>query len=264
MKKTLFVLFCVTFFLSCQNDETSKDVNASKDMRMSEFLFVDALRTALYYVPEYVATGKAADQLAELSADPVLSNNTYPKKIIIHFNGTQTDEMGINRSGMLVISLTDVKVLKADFSIQFLDYYINGNRLQGIVNCTYGTNGNQPNYLLSLNDTCKFQSANGPASFTGEFFLQRIGGEQTLESKDDIFTMSQSGEGQDKNGTGYTSKSTSDYLVDFSCPYLFMTGKAELTPKSGVVQKIDNGANTCDGIAEVTIESDLPAYISID
>ena len=259
----IFLLSLVGF--SCANDNTRVETQTAKDMMVGHWVATDVLRVVLHYVPQYVAQGSNIDSVATLSANPVLSNNTYPKKIIIDFKGGKTDERGYNRSGKIVVGLTDSKVLKANFSISFLDYSVNGKRVQGIMNIAYSNSGSQPNYLLTLSDSSKWVTANGPASQKGTLSYSRTSNQGTLEVNDDLYSLITDVEGEDEAGMTYQGKSEGNLLIDFACANLILSGSSSLTPAKGELQTLVIGDDKlCDDIVEVQVGGETSAYISFD
>lgn len=251
------LLIVVLFFTSCKNDISDEIVDTSKAKTLAHYLFLDAFRTTLAEVPDFVVEGQDAASSVKVSTSSSFDISGYPKTITIDYGTTnQEDKMGISRRGRVKVLILSDKITKGDFKITFDEYYLNDSRMLGEITSKYTGSASGDNYSLTLNDTCKVANSNGTMSYNGDIALTMKSGKSTFDVYDDVYTIVENSKGQDFEGVSYSAKSAVDYLADFSCRWLISSGVSEVNPNDRELQTLTLGSGSCDGIVSAEYEKD--------
>lgn len=269
MKKLLFFIVLGAVMQSCHHDDKSAEITYTAEAKtQAQFLFSDVLRTAIYQYQSYISDQQAAGMAVSIDVSPNLSDSNYPKVFTIDFGASnQPDFQGIKRKGKLIVQLNSSDGLNGDFSIKFENYYVNDSRLLGLFN--YSNNGTSGlnNFTATFDDSTKIVNNNGTMAWGGSnvsMDFEQTDGDTTVDVYDDVYSFSETSEGEDFKGVGFTSTTTTDLTADFSCRWIFTEGVVELTPEGKEKQTLTY-SDACDGIVSlVTDDEKGTLYFGLD
>jgi hypothetical protein len=148
------------------------------------------------------------------------------------------------------------EITKGNMVISFENYYLNDTRILGEISSSYVGSSAGDNYNLVLVDTSKISNGNGTMSFGAEFVVKMTSGKQTFDVYDDLYTVAEKSWGQDFSGRSYTSSTTTDYTMDFSCRWLITSGTCEVNANDIQLQTLDMGDGGCDGVVRTEVSKD--------
>jgi hypothetical protein len=174
----------------------------------------------------------------ELSFDSVKNTNKeFAGKFILEttFTGDSTKEINIKRK------------------VTFAGFRDNGRQLQGTKTISYlGKNASgQPRWEIT--DSGKIILKNGKIiTFNYDRIRTQIAGDSTATTSDDVFQISGTGSGVNRNGIAYTTTSTNLVKVH-GCPF-YKSGTVTYVSTAKTVTITYNGGTACDPSATVAVD----------
>jgi hypothetical protein len=258
MRNLIALCILLAMVSSCKDDEKEVYSQSVKDHSLAEVISMDVFEQVLTIAPTYIIQGEyLADTLIEISANPVLSDPTYPKVITINYGDGVTGDDGKTRQGKIILSINSGTVLSEDLDIDFDDYICNGNTVYGAVNYTYSNSNGIVSYDAEVEgDPLIFVSANGTMKWSSEFTLTRKSGESTPAIGDDEFTFAGNAAGIDLSGRTYTVAST-NHTIDFGCNHFIVSGTSTITPNDKDQHTVDYGSGNCDSNGSIQLSDDV-------
>lgn len=288
MKKVYKILFAVTFVFgfilvnnSCTKSKLNRDTTSSEDNSKAEALYNDVFneidKNASTHTDGKTASNTsyakaAADSCATITV--VTTNGSFPKTMTIDYGTTYcTGPDGKERKGKIIAELSG-KYREAGTTVTVTtdNYYIDEYKVEGtkIVKNITNTGGN-PTYTVSIAGTITTPDGE---SITWNSNRQRewVEGSDTwlwayndslqkwvwmgLDGiYDDVWEITGSGDGIDRNGTTFTVNITTPLRVQWCQPYIEITeGIIELQPEGLKLRTLDYGDKSCDNEGVVKID----------
>ena len=259
------VLFSLSLtFQSCNKDEDDKIIESVVDQELlianAQIDFTNELDFNMgvdvasdydsYYSSRTVFTS-ILPPCAIVSVDNATPGE-FPKVFTIDF-GTDCSYNGINRSGIITITLTDYFLnFGSQMTVERTNYFINGRKIEGtVVYENQTTNADIPKWSRTVSNG-KLTALNGAVfTFSGTRTIQQSAGVQTLALSDNIYeVLSGTHTVTRPNGTSLTVTVLEKLIKKYDCTYISQ-GKLNLqgTYLNGV---LDYGDTTCDNQATYT------------
>lgn len=248
-----FMALTLALFTSCRKEREEPlidlDYTSASDNSRAEDAFQDILSQV----------DKAVDDngLREL-CDPVVTFDTTgtPRTMTLDF-GTEncTTANGRTRRGRIIVSYTGrYREQGTVITIVPENYYHNDNLVQGIKTVTNLGPNPDGNLHFSVNVTGTISAADGSwtASHAGQRTRTWIAGAGTQALSDDVYLITGSGSGVNRNGDPYSVSIISALRVALNCPFITQ-GTVQVTPNTRPVRTIDYGNGSCDGTFTVTV-----------
>ncbi len=185
-------------------------------------------------------------------ATVTVSGETYPKEIIVEFGEDCVDRSGNERTGTIIINISDtIKNEGAVLTVEFDSVFFRNRLIERyMVMENLGTN-DAGNWVMSIKDTATISYGDTAKSVRISSYEQEwISGFGTPQHDDDIFFKTGSGTITINEEAVFTKNIVEPLLIDRSCGYI-ISGIMEIT-KDDNVMTIDFGDGTCDSEATVT------------
>lgn len=245
--------FSLVLFTACRKDKEEVtidlDYTSASDNARAEDAFTDMLSLV----------DKAADDngLREL-CDPTVTFDTTstPRTMTLDFGSENcTAANGRLRRGRIIVSYTGrYRDQGTVITITPENYYVNNNRVQGTKTVTnLGPNADGDlQFSVSVNGTLTAADGSWTSSHTAQRTRTWIAGDDTPALSDDVYSITGSGSGVNRNGVSYSVSITSALRVALSCPFITQ-GTVQVTPSGRPVRTIDYGNGSCDANFSVTV-----------
>lgn len=198
--------------------------------------------------------------------DPVITIDTVavPHTMLIDFGSVNCEGAnGRLRRGQILVTFTGpYRDPGTVITITPQDYYVNNNHVQGVKTVTnMGVNGDGHTYFnVQVDGTVTA----GDGSWTAEHHATRvrtwIEGEGTASVFDDVYLITGSGNGINRNGVAYTLNITSALRIAIGCPWI-TAGSLEITPSAQATRYVDFGSGSCDATVSVTVNGTTFTFI---
>jgi len=256
MKNKFIALFAMFMAISLLFNSCEKlfdpDTDTAKDNAKAE----GAMSDVFGLVSGNAEGGeKSAD---EVTCYTVELSGTVENRILTLNFGTAgcPDANGVIHKGKIVATFTGRWFITgAKTEITFVDYYRNGEKLEGTVTATYKSNVTEGTTLMPVHEIV---SNNMMLTLTDGSFvkwnathtIKWISGYFTKARTDNKQLINSVLKGENRNGDKFESKGT-DLVSQFPCR-LFVSGTVEITKPSGKSISIDFGNGECDGKFSVT------------
>lgn len=234
----------------CKKDkETETDLSSAEDQTQAEMVYDQVFKQV----------DESANTMGlKKGGYPIIMIDTTasPRTMRIYYGDTNYLCLDGNyRRGSILVSWTgryrDQGTL---ISIGFENFYQNDNKVSGtktILNNGRNSSG-YLNYTITVNGQI-IRSDGGVHTWTSNRTRTWVAGESTLSPNDDIYEISGSASGKNRNGVSYTSTITTNLRVDLSCQWRIVSGVIEITPEGKSLRKVDFGSGACDRLVTVTV-----------
>jgi len=262
MKKNLKMQLLVAMTLltmeiliaSCGKWREKRDMTTSKDQNQIEGLLDNILR-----IVDNAASNTEGIKLLDFGCvDNILIDTTSnPKSILIDFGQDNcVGNDGRVRKGQLYATFTGrYRTAGTIITITPSDFSIDGYEIYGTKTITNeGLNSdNQPHYSVSVeaqiiapnNEWTTSWSASRVRTWTEGF-------DTPLNPNDDVYQISGTGTGVNRNGVAFTMTIDEDLVAKVSCPWL-VQGIMTITPEEGAEKVINWGSGECNNGLVVTV-----------
>ncbi|HRH68761.1 MAG: hypothetical protein JNL43_06310 [Flavobacteriales bacterium] len=240
-------------FTSCRKDKDDKvvdlDYTSATDNAKADDAFTDML--------SQVDKAIDANGLREL-CDPTVTFDTIamPHTMTVDFGAVNcTAGNGRQRRGRIEVSYTGrYREPGTVITITPQGYFVNDNLVQGTKTVTnQGPDGNgHLRYAIVVNGSLTAADGSWTATHQAQRTRTWIEGSDTPELLDDVYLITGSGSGVNRNGAAYTVAITSALRVALSCAWITQ-GTVQVTPANRPVRTIDYGPGTCDGSFSVNV-----------
>lgn len=168
----------------------------------------------------------------------------------------------MNRRGKLVVTLTDrYRNPGSVLTVQPQNYYVNDVKVDGtktIMNNGLNANGNYEFTVDVVNGKLTYTD-NTSTTWSSTRTNEWVEGDTTTLFThgiagicDDVYLITGSANGINRNGLAYTVNITSPLRKDICCRWL-VSGNLELSPTGLATRYIDFGSGVCDNKATITI-----------
>jgi len=240
---------------ACKKDEAEPldlDYTSASDNARAEDAFSDMLTQVDKAVEDNGL--RSADD----ACDPTVTFDTIasPRTITIDFgpvNCTATN--GRMRRGQILVTYTGrYRDPGTVITITPQNYYVNNNHVQGtktVTNMGLDQNGHLY-YTVSVNGSLTAADGSWTSTHQASRVRTWIQGSDTPTLLDDIYEITGSGSGVNRNGVSYTVNITNALRVVVGCPFI-TSGTVQITPQDRPTRTIDYGNGSCDGIITITV-----------
>jgi hypothetical protein len=270
----LIVLSTIIVLSSCRKDkdiEVDSSTQSSTDNGAAENIFLDIKKVVEEAADDEGQTAKFGNEgkaytfgaCATVSTVPAWGNPTFPKTMTIDFGATNcTGYNGVNRRGQLIVTITDhYRNAGSVLTVQPQNLYINDVRVDGtksLTNNGYNSN-NHLEYAVQVSNALLTYTDGTTLSWNSTRTNEWIAGDSTTLFThgipgicDDIYLVSGSANGVNRNGLQYTVNITSPLRKEICCRWV-SSGAMDIIPQGFATRTVDFGAGACDNDATVTI-----------
>ncbi|NDK56465.1 hypothetical protein [Pontibacter fetidus] len=265
MKKQLFKILplaataCLLVFAGCQKEDDPQqletDTVETEAITESEFTMADNFVEEAGNDDEFM-NGRVAAATGSLPACATRTFNRETRTLTIDFGNTNClCRDGRNRRGKIVASFNGPRYTAgSSVTITLLDYYVNDNHLTGTKTKTW-VNANKVNVVVQ---DASIETARGTAYWEANRIIERIAGADTRILTDDIYLISGSSEGVNRQGVAFntTIAQPLKLVLAETCVRNFVAGVVKTVTERGntfVLNYDPIGGEPCDKIAEVTV-----------
>lgn len=196
-------------------------------------------------------TGKLVrNSCSTITMDPVTT--TFPKTFYVDF-GTGCTVNNITRKGKLKVTFSNyVNETGSTMTIERVDYYVNGNKVEGKIEYKNTTlNEDTPQWTRKVTNGIFTDSKGEVYLNTGFHTIKQTEGVQSSELDDNTYEMTEGTHTVSKQNGGTITLTVSEPLVKkFNCDYI---SEGKLNIESTLMKgKIDYGNGECDNNATYT------------
>jgi hypothetical protein len=254
------VFLTASFFtISCVRERDTETEIASDNV-FGEFIYNDVatiMDDANDKNPgEQLSNYKTTSNCATISKTSVGTTNT----ITVDFGPTNCIcSDGRNRRGKINLLFTgNYHDVGSNHQITFDNYFINNNHVKGTKTVTnMGLNNSSQNYYtIVTNGQIVKADSQGTITWNANRTRTWIAGEGTAQWTDDVYKITGTGNGTNKNGVQYSTNITKPLIkaMPLVCKYV-SEGTIEMQPQGKALRTIDFGTGDCDNIATVVINN---------
>ena len=159
---------------------------------------------------------------------------------------------GRNRRGKIVVRYTtDITTRRAGAVVTRENYFVNDN--QHTATRTFTDLGNGSFSVAVTNASIIRANGGGTHSWTASWTFTRTFGFNTPQVSDDVYDVTGSSAGTNRNGVGYTTVIVTPLVKRADCFKYFVQGTVNITNVNNKTMTLDYGSGTCDNVATVTI-----------
>lgn len=261
---TLMLLFSLITFTACNKDEDD-NVNADENIMTSEDLVAaEDIILELEDEVDAVIDNQLNGEIEVRDDCPIKTvvptGNTYPKTITLDYGTGCTAPNGRVKSGKIIITQSAAPgQTGATRTITLENYYVDSAKVEGTT--TMVNNGNAS---FSRTSEVKITYPNGEiAEWEGNHTLTQTAGANTPRIFDDVFKISGSSSGTNRNGKSYSASIIEPLVKAVGCPWV-KNGIRQVTKNSNTTT-IDYGfGDNCDNKVQVTLPSGETKVIRIE
>jgi hypothetical protein len=197
---------------------------------------------------------------AEVTISPI--DSTYPKVIVIDFGDTScTGIDGRQRKGKLTATITGrYRDQGTVMTIETDNYIVNGYKIEGdkkLENLGRNSAGKLEFSISVANGEITQENEDWRITWSSNRVRTWLDGEDTpFDASDDVFIVSGTAQGENRNGRAYTANITSDLRIELDCEYV-VEGELTIEPENLKTRVIDYGDGECDNDIEVDIDGKI-------
>jgi hypothetical protein len=238
---------------------TDDDTITAEDHSTSEAMFEDAFNVVDESIKEDGRVEKTQGANAILNGCTTITVDTTGAmlKMTIDFGTGCTGNDGRERSGKILVTLSGRYSRPGSvISIEFDDYHVNGNKIEGKKTVTFkGLNAdNQPYFSIKVTGGKVTLTSGKTITWESERTRVWEKGFNTGTPMDDEYNITGTASGTNRNGLSYTAKITTPLHVKIGCRWI-ESGTLTIRPDNKADRIIDYGNGDCDNKATVTINS---------
>ncbi|MFM7814464.1 MAG: hypothetical protein ACKO66_08105 [Flavobacteriales bacterium] len=265
MKKLFFFSICVAAFMACGKRRESMISNQlTIDNSTAENLFND-----LFKVSDDISSNTSGIREDEIGCIDTIIVDTAstPRSVLIDFGDDACTGLdGRVRTGQVFITYTGrYRDTGTIITITPQNYRVNGYLLSGTKTVTnLGLNAQgQLHYSVVVNGTITAPNNAWTASWSGNRTRTWLEGAETLTRWDDVYTITGSGSGVNRNGIHYSLSITNPLRVEVGCRWI-VSGSMTIYPDDHPERLIDFGNGECNNGFTVTVDGETNSYGSED
>jgi hypothetical protein len=260
MKKILFFFAAFALagfvFQSCKKDADTVDYTTEKVVAEDVTAHNDLSEQIDYDADVAVDafTGGADDRGACPTVTFAQPKGTWPNTITLDYTDAGcTNNAGHTVKGKIIITQTNPMLLpNASRSFTFENFSFDGVKVEGtrtVTNAGLNTAG-QPYFTVVAAETLTYPNGS-VATHSANRVRTLVDGATTLPRLDDVFSITGSSSGTNRNGVTYTVTITNPLIKKVLCPWVSQ-GTIEITANNKT-RSLDYGDGTCDKDATLTL-----------
>ncbi len=262
----LFLLAPLLMFVSCKEnsvDDILESIQSAEDNSISETEFSNIFE----YINTEGDNNFSSVQKTESYDNPQINTSLLPdcasvtfdsskKTITINFGTTNClCRDGNYRRGILTAEFTKKpREIGTNVMISLDNYYVNDKKVEGTK--TY-THTDTYKWTVSVQNA-SVETEKGAITWNSVRTIEKIEGGGTLNPTDDVYLISGTAQGINRQGNEFTVTIDQPLkkVISYACMRHFVSGVWTLVNKGGATMSLDYdpiGGEPCDKIAEVTI-----------
>ena len=237
-----------------QEDEApNHDYTSALDNSIGEAMFNDMLQQS----DAAAEDGGIRASLDGCVDTVIIDLNAMPHTMLINFgtvNCEGTD--GRNRRGSILVTFTGAYSDQGTvITITPQNYYVNDHRVQGsktVTNMGLDQDGH-PYFTVSVAGTVTAPDNSWTSTHNANRVRTWFAGDDTATPWDDVYLITGSGNGINRNGLPYSLAITQALRIEIGCPWI-VSGKLDITPDALSTRSVDFGSGSCDDDLSVTVD----------
>lgn len=259
----LGLFFLALALFSCRKEEAENaySIYSARDNAKAESLWND-----VYDVVDDVASDTEGIKTNNFPCVDtcIVDTTSNPRTILIDFGNDDCEGLdGKNRVGQILVTFTGrYREPGTIITITPQNYYIDDFQIQGtktVSNMGLNEDGN-----MFFNITVSNASITAPNNeYTTSWQSQRtrvwLQGRNTWQLFDDVYEVSGSGSGVNRNGESFEVNITEPLLIALNCPWI-KAGTVQISPENGPVRTKDYGDGACDALVTVTVNGEVYTF----
>lgn len=272
IKWLVFTVLMIGFaFAACRFDKnddkvdegfTEKILFTSEDQSTAENYFQDAEDQEDLAIETRDGGGTFAG-CPTVTVEP--DDATFPRTITIDFGGGCEGPNGRIRKGKIIVTQSDAIWVEGSVrTATFDDFFIDDAQLEGvrtIVNEGADANGNLTFSRTVVDGKITFPNGTSTTWESNYQLTQTEGGQTPLILSDNVFEVTGSANGVNRNGQAFTATIDEPLVKNKLCPWV-SEGLITLTIDSKTLS-LNYGSGTCDNKATLTLPSGAEKQIVI-
>lgn len=249
----LLVALASFALVSCRKDKDEDPIDVDYTSASDNSRAEDAFTDMLSVVDKAVSENGLRDD-----CDPVVTFDTTssPRTITIDFGEVNcTANNGRQRRGRIQVSYTGrYREQGTIITIVPENYFVNNNEVLGTKTITnMGLNGDgDPYFTVVVSGSLVGPDESWVATHSASRIRTWVAGDNTPELSDDVYMITGTGSGVNRNGLPYNVTITQALRVALNCPFITQ-GTVQVIPATGIIRTIDYGNGNCDGTFTVTV-----------
>jgi hypothetical protein len=268
MKQIIFpsILFGLVISLfSCRKDKQEENVYSifsARDNAKAESLWND-----IYDVVDEVASETNGIKTLNFPCVDtcIVDTLSNPKTLLIDFGDDDCEgNDGKNRTGQIYVTFTGrYREPGTVITVTPQNYYIDGFQVEGTKTITNnGLNDNGDMYFSIVVSDASITAPDDEYVISWESTRTRtwIEGRETFAFNDDVYEVSGSGSGVNRNGEAFSVDILEPLRIDLGCNWRITAGVVQTTPENGAVRTKDYGDGACDGLVTVTVDGQVYTF----
>ena len=159
---------------------------------------------------------------------------------------------GRYRRGKIIVRFTtDVNTRPSGAIVTRENYFVNDN--QHTATRTF-TDLGAGSFTVAVTNASIIRANNGGThSWTANWTFTRTAGFGTPQVSDDVYNVTGSSTGTNRNGVGYTTTIATPLVKRADCFKYFVQGTVSITNSNNKTMTLDYGNGSCDNVATVTV-----------
>lgn len=172
-------------------------------------------------------------------------------------NNCQCADQRYRRGKVIVYYSGMYKDSASTHTITFSNYFVDDNQISGtktVTNKGHITNGNLT-FDVVVNGQIDLANNAGTITWSSNRTRVWTSGESTIFWNDDVYSISGSATGTDRNGKSFSATITTPLVRNMAlgCRRHFVSGVFDFVPQGKPTRTVDFGNGACDNVATVTI-----------
>ncbi len=260
MKKTAILFSIISIiFISCKDENISEIPQIGYNQSTQDYLYAqniynDVIRTVYESFDENTTSTTCLNYL---------TNNTDTSDVdtlILNFNNNCVYNNKI-RSGKIIITYKGLlNETSSIFTINFDNYYINGNSVKGEIEIeNQGLTNNNVYYSIKVTNGIVARSNGGSVNIELNESREWVNGKNTDNVLDDSYKITGNSSGNGSNNTSFTIEIIDTLYFDLGCSLssecLIKSGAVRISPDGYTDRIINYGDSLCDCNLILTIDN---------
>lgn len=249
---SLVVILMVSSCTEEKDDILEFDLDSSRDHAQAESYWNDIFKTV-----DEVSRDTPGIKSITCIDTLIIDTLSSPRSIFIDFGDEDClGQDGRTRRGGILVTYSDrYRAEGAVITVTPEDYHVNDYLVHGTKTVTNQGANEQGNLYFTVEVMDASISAPDDAwTSTWESTRTRewLEGEETLQVLDDMYSITGTSTGVNRNGLPFSVSTTEPLLVEIGCPWI-VSGTIEMEPEDGITRSVDYGDGDCDNDAMVVI-----------
>ena len=252
---SLLTLGSLFFLNSCKKEQTDNETQSVVDNSIceSEFMRINPTvngRAVNNPGVKKIDANSSTCPTVTISGDTTWTNTTNPPTMTFDYGFGCVDMDGRTRSGQMIAAFSKpYDSLGCVITVTFNNFYSNGVKYEGTVTVT--RLGLASYNTKVVGGKC---TGNGWVVYydCDRTFSMTAGANTPLDETDDVFTLTGTSSGTNRNGKHYTVTINSPITKMATCKWL-SSGSFSLTPDGLATRTVDYGNGSCDNKATFTV-----------